>query len=416
MRCLSLIVGLLATLAGPSLAQEALADAVKAYFAEVKDEDARPLLDAILARPDATADAVHRILVTRPKPLNGNHRVFIPHADLNLAVEIQAPHQREKGQLFPVLHAINWSSPPLHDAIRGKVVFSETPGYKPPQFGDEGRDAQVKIARTVAFLAGGDPDALWFTGYSWGGHACWDQTLHRPGIARGFIGRGGGPRRTFFRLFPNLRGLRALAVCGGRDDQELVWNLREVRRYAKKSGFEYTFREAPENGHDQPLPGEFESGRDLTLTKPMRSTIAFPRQGKLLIDGPFVAHPLIRITKVDPKRVATPKRIQVRAGAKPDDQRRAVINSMKKAVASASWNIRDKKDTKVLTWSGKGVRTATLFLCAPWFTRDDTVTIKARGKTIYEGPVGADARTMLEEARRTGARLRPVLRRFDVKL
>ena len=63
-------------------------------------------------------------------------------------------HLREipdlSGTLLPVMHCINWSSPPLHDALRGRAILSDTPGYKPPQFGDEGRDAQVKIARTVA--------------------------------------------------------------------------------------------------------------------------------------------------------------------------------------------------------------------------------------------------------------------------
>jgi pimeloyl-ACP methyl ester carboxylesterase len=405
---------LVALLLAPLEAQESLSSALKDYLSTVDEDEAALRLKQILAREDATGDALEKLVSTRPAPLRGVHRIFVPHCGLRLAVDIEAPTQVTGESLLPVMHCINWSSPPLHAALRGRAVLSEVPGYKPPQFGDEGRDAQVKIIRTVAFHTGGDPQALWFTGYSWGGHACWDQALHRPGLARGFIGRGGGPRRTFFRLFDNLKGARALAVCGGKDDPELVWNLREVRRIATKSRLDYKYWEAPDNGHDQPLPGEAEAGQELLLTPPPETP--YPLRGTIVAEVPFVEHPLLRITEIDAKKAAVPKRISVKAKATADDQRRAVIRSMRKAVVSASWRIREKDGVKTISLQGKGVRAATLFLRAPWFRPGDAVLVKARGKKVFEGTLSIDPKVMLEEARRTGSRLHPVYSRIPLKL
>ncbi len=386
-------------------------EAVERYFAEVSDDRAAALLDALLQRADLDADALLATVTTPPARLEGRQRVRVPHAGDALAVDVEVP-ARAAGERLPVLFAINWSSPPLADAVRARVIQAEVPGYTPPQFSDVGRDAHLKILRTVAFLAGGDPDALWWTGYSWGGHACWDVALHRPGVARGFVGRGGGPRRTFCRLLPNLDGGCAFAVCGAKDDPELVWTLRELRRRADRHAFDYRYWEAPDSGHDQPLPGEAEAGRAL-LAAPRRAE-GSPSRGTLLADGAFVEHPLVRVLEVDEQNVAVPDRVRVSARASADDQRRALLDALAKQVASVSWRVDTKGETTTFALTAKGVRRATLFLREPWCRPGTRVVVRA-GKTRLDETLAVDPRALLEHARRTGERLRPAWRAIDVR-
>jgi hypothetical protein len=393
-------------------ARESLAAAVEDYLEIVDDAEAADALDPLLARDDANGDALHAIVTARPSTLRESRRISVPHAGEALAVDIRVPVDRVDGQTLPVLLVVNWSSPPLDDAVRDGVILAEVPGYAPPQFSDVGRDGHMKVVRAVAHAAGGDPDSLWFTGYSWGGHACWDAGVHRPGVLRGFIGRGGGPLRQWFRLLPNLAGVRALAVCGAKDDPELVWNLDEVRRRATAAGFRYTYWQAPDHGHDQPLPGEHEAGTELLATAPFDRETAAPDRGTLCVDGPFVEHPLLRVLDVDPRRVALPTRVRVSPTASPDDQRRAMIDAMDK-VATIDWRITTKSGTKTLTLTTKGVRAGQVLLRAPWFTAGEAVVVKAGRKTIFDGTLEPEPRALLEEVRRTGDRQRPVLLRVE---
>jgi pimeloyl-ACP methyl ester carboxylesterase len=400
--------------APPPPARPPLAAAVEAYLAIVADAEAADALDALLARDDVSGDALHAIVTARPPTLLQSRRLSLPHAGDDLVVDIRVPADRADGETLPVLFVVNWSSPPLDDAIRDRVIVAEVPGYTPPQFSDVGRDGHMKIIRAVAHAAGGDPDSLWFTGYSWGGHASWDAALHRPGVLRGFIGRGGGPLRQWFRLFPNLSGVRALAVCGARDDPELVFNLGEVRPRATVAGFHYTYWQAADHGHDQPLPGEHEAGTELLATAPFDRATAAPDRGRLCADGAFVEHPLLRVLDVDPRRVALPSRVRVPPTATPGDQRRAMIDAMG-AVATVDWRITTQGDTKTLTLSQKGVRSVQVFLRAPWFAPGQAVVVKAGRKTVFDGRLDPEPRALLEEVRRTGERQRPALRRVDVK-
>lgn len=396
----------------PLVAQESLLTAVEQTLAAEQTADFDRRLEALQTRADASGDALFEALTRRPPLLRGDERIVVPVGGQQIEVKMHAPPQREADRPLPLLLIVNWSSQPLHDAVYDHVITAEMPDYHPPQFSDEGRDAHAKILRTVAYRAGGDPDSLWFTGYSWGGHACWDDALHRPGLLRGFIGRGGGPRRTTFRLLPNLASLRVLAVCGGKDDPELVWNLREVLRDGKELGFAIDYWEDPESGHDQPLPGEYEGGMALLATAPAGPP---PARGVLLADGPHVEHPLFRIDEVDASKCAIPDRIAVSPRLSADEQRRATLRAMAGAVASVAWEITTKQGVKTITLHGKGVRRGQLSLREPWFARGDQVRVVVGGRTLFQGELTVEPRALLGEARRTGERLRPALRTVDMR-
>lgn len=413
-------------------AQAPLGEALEACLDATTDADYARLRDELLQRPDATGEALLAALTTRPEPLRGDTKFFVPFEGLRLEVHASAPATRAADRLLPVLYAINWSSQYLHDVVHEHVITADVPGYHPEQFSDAARASHVKVLNAIAFRTGGDPDALWWTGYSWGGHACWDGALHRPGFVRGFVGRGGGPRRVSFRLLPNLVGTELLTVCGRKDDPELVWNLRELQRTQKELGLSYTYWEPADSGHDQPLPGENDAGEALLKVVPLER----PQQFTLLADGPHVEHPLFRVLEVDERLVKLPERIGVPANLSADEQRRQTVRGMLKQVASVRWAITTKADkpagkpaakadpaatpsampgpTKLVTLSQKGVKQGRFAFRAPWFQVGDSVRVLVGKKELFAGVLQPDPRALLDEARRTGDRLRPALRVVEV--
>ena len=110
----------------------------------------------------------------------------------------------------------------------------------------------------------------------------------------------------------------------------------------------------------------------------------------------------------------------VRAGMSQDAIKRVQLAAMAKKVATLDWTLKTSekggKSTTYLTLKAKGVRACTVWLRGPTFQPGQYVTIKVRSKTVYRGPLTIDTKTLLQEARRTGDRLRPVFAAVQVKL
>ena len=392
-------------------AQAPLTDAVTACLDALDDADYERLRGELLARSDATGDALLAAMTTRPEPLRGETTFLVPYLGMKLEVKARAPADRAPGQLLPVLYAFNGTGDLLAGAENQPVIVGSMSNYMADQFSELERNAHLKVLNALAWRTGGDANALWWTGFSWGGHACWDDAMHRPGWARGFVGRGGGPRRTSFRLLPNLVGTEMLSVCGTKEDPELLWNLREVKRTHQTLGLRFTAWEAADQGHVQPLTGEREAGLAMFATK---SSDERPQQFTLLADGPNVEHPLFLVVEVDERAVVVPDRVPVSTSLSPDEQRRATVRAMLKQVVSVRWQITTKGEVKTVALQGKGVKRGRLALRGPWFAVGDQVRVVVGSKEIWAGKVEVEPRTLLDEARRTGDRLRPALRVVEV--
>lgn len=405
------VVRLFALLPSQIIAQAPLPEAVNACLDVVDETEYERLRGELLARSDATGDALLTALTTRPEPLRGETTFVLPYAGMQLTVTAKAPAERTKDQLLPVLYTFNGTNELLQAAVQDRVVVASMSGYMADQFSDLERSAHLKALNAIAWRTGGDPNALWWTGFSWGGHACWDDTMHRPGWARGFLGRGGGPRRKSFRLLPNLVGTEMLSVCGTKEDPELVWNLREVKRMQQTLGLRFTAWEAKDQGHVQPLTGEREAGEALLATP---CGDARPLQFTLLADGPNVEHPLFLVLEVDERAVVVPEQVPVPADLSLDEQRRATVRAMLKQVVSVRWQITSKGPVKTITLQGKGVRRGRLQLRAPWFAVGEQVRVVVGSKEVFAGVLQVEPRTLLDEARRTGDRLRPALRSVEI--
>jgi hypothetical protein len=409
MRLLPLAAAMLLTTA--LAAQSPLTDAVTACLDIVDDAEYESLRNALLKRPEATGDALLTALTTRPESLRGETTFLVPYAGMQLTVTAKAPAERVKDQLLPVLYAFTITNEPLQTAVQDRIVLAGMKGYMADQFSDLERGAHLKTLNAIAWRTGGDANALWWTGFSWGGHACWDDTMHRPGWARGFVGRGGGPRRTSFRLLPNLVGTEMLSVCGTKEDPELLWNLREVKRTHQTLGLRFTAWEAADQGHVQPLTGERDAGAALLATQ---YGDARPMQFTLLADGPNVEHPLFLVLEVDERAVVVPEQVPVPANLSLDEQRRTTVRAMLKQVVSVRWQITKKGEVKTVTLQGKGVQRGRFAFRAPWFAVGDQVRVVVGSKEVFAGALQVEPRTLLDEARRTGDRLRPALRSVEV--
>jgi pimeloyl-ACP methyl ester carboxylesterase len=390
-----------------------LRKAVEAYLAEKSEATAAKLLDELIRRPDATPDNVLSAVLEPPAAAPASGELLVPWKDQLLAATVRVPegHARASAPL-PVVFDIAGGDSSAHLALDRDAIVAFVAKYTPPEFSDEGRDGFLKVLRTAAFHARGDPGRLWLCGFSWAGHASWDVAIHRPGSVRGIVPMGGGPRRTWFRALAQVAPVRILSFCGQKDDQELVWNLREVEHLAPKLKLSYALTLDPDQGHTLPLKG-IEGVAAIVRDTAAQDTAA-PSSGTLLADAALVESPLLRIDGVDDRRVAVGP-VPVDPTSSFDAQRRATIAGMASKVAKVSWKIDAKKDETIVTLTPDGVTAATVFLRATTFPPGRKITVRAGTKTVSSEPLLADARTVLAEARRTGERQQPALRRVEVR-
>lgn len=387
---------------------ENLATAVERYFEMLHDDDAEEALDELLRREDATAEALLALVRTPPKMPSGESQFSIPHMGQKLVATLRVPkgHDRTKPHL-PVVFDVSRGSTRMWIPL-DRFVVAYIPGYTPPQFSDEGRDAFLKVARTAAFLAHGD--RLWLTGYSWAAHASYDTAVHRPGFVRGIVPSGGGPRRVWFRILRNLQPTKILSFCGAKDDPELVWNLKELRIRQKKDRLDYTLELDPTQGHNSYLRG-YEVVPPAILQTPQ---LAPAKKGKLLVDGANVENRNVRCLYVDENRVRLPKRVGVPARLSLDQKRRATIRAMRKAVASVDWAIARKADTTTITVKPKYVPNLMVFFRLSEVNLGGRIEVKKGSKRVHAGVAKIDRRVLLAEARRTRERRDPTI--FAVQL
>jgi hypothetical protein len=106
--------------------------------------------------------------------------------------------------------------------------------------------------------------------------------------------------------------------------------------------------------------------------------------------------------------------VPVSTSLSPDEQRRATVRAMLKQVVSVRWQITKKGEVKTVTLVGKGVKRGRFAFRAPWFAVGEQVRVVVGSKEVFAGALQVEPRTLLDEARRTGDRLRPALRSVEV--
>ncbi len=387
--------------------------AVEACLAELDDAKAQAQIAALATRCAGDPQALLRALTTPPaRPAGARFEVAVPWQGAALKLIVVPPARASDGAP-PVIFDLFWNTVASWYRLTTPVVAWVEGEFIPPEFSDTGRDAWRKFLHTASFVAGGDPDRLWLTGFSWSGHACFDFVEHRPGVARGIVALGSAPRRNHWRLLKNVAGARLLACCGGKDDAEMVWNLEELARSAAKLGLDVDVTIDPDGIHQLPL-----QGMDAVAAKLDATPVALPlipASGTLLADGDHVALPWLEIVAVDPDAVDVPARVPVSSSLSRDQQRQATIRAMDGKVAKLEWKRSLTKEGVTLAFTAKGVRSAALLVKAPWLDPALPLTVTVKGKRVHAGIVAIDPALALHEARRTGDRQRPTVARIELR-
>lgn len=387
--------------------------AVELCFSTVDDAKATEQIDDTVAKFGADPAALLKAVGTPPpKPSGDSLTLRVPFRGQALVATVALP--KNAAGAPPVVADISGDT--------GEKTFHWTTaascrvsGYTPPHLTDECRDSFGKVLHAVSFAVGGDPDRLWMTGMSWGGHAAFDIASHRPGLLRGFVSLAGGPRRNHFRLFKNYGATSITALVGAKDDPDVVWNLEEMGRGAKGLGLDWHFTLDPEGGHKLPLAGMDDVAARVDTTAALPAKI--PDHGTLLADADLVALPWLEVVEVDPAAVAVPDKFPVDGSLSMDEKRRAMVKSMSGQFAKVDWKLTKEKDGDgvALELSAKGVKRAAVLVKAPWFDLGRPLKVVVNKKKFCEGAIAVDPATVLKEARRTGDRQRPTVMRVEVK-
>ncbi len=394
--------------------------AIEAYLDEISDGVAAGLLEKLVARKDADGYSVLEALKTCSVPLAATMEDLVPYRDQHLMTRAQLPSSHARtGPRRPIVFDISGGGAVAHLKLDDAIVCfvhgeTEMNKYTPPEFSDEGRDGFLKVLRRTCHRAHGDPNRMWLCGFSWAGHACFDTAMHRPDVVRGIIPLAGAPRHVAFRLLPNLRTTEVDAFTGKKDDPILVWNLEEVGRLANAQKLVYRLTTDPEAGHTLPLRGIDTVAKTVSVIPPRDDGKIL--SGVILGDSALVEGPFLRMDAIDASRVKEPDRITVQPGLSEEELRRVRIKSVEKKVVKLTWSLETAKGgASTLSVVPDGVTGFTIFLREPWFTPGQHVTVRAKGKTLFNGALVPDPQTLLSEARRTGERLRPTFRAIQVR-
>jgi pimeloyl-ACP methyl ester carboxylesterase len=394
-----------------ALQDDPLHAAVELCFSTVDDAKAAEQIDATVAKFGADPAALLKaVTAPPPRPSGDSLTLRVPFRGQALVATVALPKNAT-------------GAPPVALDLSGdtgeKTFHWTTPatcrvsGYTPPHLTDECRDGFGKVLHSVSFAVGGDPDRLWITGMSWGGHAAFDIASHRPGLVRGFVSLAGGPRRNHFRLFKNYGATSITALAGAKDDPEMVWNLEEMGRGAKGLGLDWHFTLDPEGGHKLPLAGMDDVAARVDTTAALPAKIQ--DHGTLFADADLVALPWLEVVEVEPAAVAVPDKFPVDGSLSKDEQRRAMVKSMAGQFAKVDWKLTKDGDGVALELTAKGVKRAAVLVKAPWFDLGKPLKVVVNKKKFCEGAIAVDPATVLKEARRSGDRQRPTVIRVEVK-
>ncbi len=395
--------------------------AVESFLAEPDPSAAEAQLRSILADPGISAVELMKTLPVKPTgawAASGTYR--LPAGPVHLEVHYATPpghsHQTEA---LPLVMNISGGVFAQNFNPPSGYIQVWVPKFNPPEFSDEGRDAFLKVARDACHRLNGDPERIWLTGFSWAAHAASDTAVHRPGFVRAIAPIGGGPRRTHFRLLKNLSGTLVRFYCGGRDDPELVWNLREMEKRAPGLKVDARLTIDPDQGHTYPLRGSDSIVTDFAAVPANPPALLASRFSTALwADGVAVESPVLRFDKIDESRVKVRPRVPVPATASHDEQRRLTIKAYEKAVVTlrSQASVEVKSGALRIEVASEGVLEASLFLRAPHVAPGTKLTVVTGARKHFEGEATASAETILREVRRTGERLRPTFQIIPVKL
>lgn len=269
-------IGVLAVLAQSGDAPATtLADDLRAAIALTTPKERRAAALTIARRKDATIDnvlaAIEVALEREPSPAGpsvARAPIFAEKSVEDVELAVYVPKSYDPSKPAPLLMAFHgtgatgrgqdemWreTSEKLGAVIVAPGEAGANEGYA---FSLRERDAALGATRWAQATFAIDPNRIYATGISRGGHLTWDAALRRPDRFAALAPLIGCPRYQLVRGQNNLRFLENLVnvpirdLQGSKDDPGVLQNLHEA--FAKLDGFgarDAKLIEFPERGHD----------------------------------------------------------------------------------------------------------------------------------------------------------------------
>ncbi|MDA1263988.1 MAG: hypothetical protein O2816_02780 [Planctomycetota bacterium] len=182
-------------------------------------------------------------------------------------VALYVPRSYQAETAAPLLMVLHWTGGRGEQAVRSwesvaeelgmlLVAPSETGPNDGYGFTQRERDITLSALHWAKLQFHVDPDRVFATGVSRGGHLAWEMALRHPDLWAGVAPMIGGPYwdvrdgRANLRYLENVLTIPLVDLQGAQDQAGLVWNVRYAFEMLEELGAEQAeYHEFPELGH-----------------------------------------------------------------------------------------------------------------------------------------------------------------------
>ncbi len=405
---------------GPARLRAALL--LDAFLKEADDARAEALAAAIVAldlEPAEFAACAREDRATElPPPGIVERRVVVRHDRTEAAAHVVVPASAPRdGALAPLVVALHGTGGNGADVARfyaplaerfGVVVACPTATFN-RESGWGATDAERSLPRSLVrdLLAEMpiDPDRVYATGWSMGGHASWDLGLHDPSLFAALMPIVGGPFFRYYPLLSNLVSTPIYDIQGADDDPDLVAAQRlGVARLKALGARELVYRELEGRGHeffDDLVP----AGLEWLLAKkrdPLPKKIRFTTIHERSLSSAWVR---IETLASDAWLPSRPLKVRTRAPKDEDAKQRMFREAMEAQAARIEASIDSPSRISVKT---RGIDSYSLLLLDGLLDFDRDLWVNTNGRRSYSGRPQRDPRLLLRTLRATADRARLV--------
>lgn len=395
---------------------------VDAFLREKDDARAEAIARSIAALSLPAADLASAVREGRTgelPPPGVVTRETIVRLDRSVAtVHVVVPASAPRGgELAPLLVAMHGTSGNGADVARfyrdlaerhGLVVACPTATFNRDKgWGatDAERSLPLSLVRELLIEWPIDPDRVYSTGWSMGGHATWDVALHAPDRFAALMPVIGGP---FFRYWPilgNLLGTPIHDIQGADDDPDLVAAQRQgVERLRALGHRDLVYDEVPGRGHeffDDRIPAALES-----VVSKRREP--YPRKVRLAtINEKFLGNAWVEIEKLAAEAWLPGRPLHLKSAAPKDEAKKQKV--FREAMEAQAGRIEASVESPTrIVVKTRGVESYSLLLSDELVALDKDITVVTNGNRSFQGKPARDPLVLLRRLRENGDRSRLV--------
>lgn len=385
--------------AAGSVQPQPLATLIKQYLAAEDRVQAQRLLQAILARPDASLPRISQLLQQR-QPYGSAPVGMLPNQPIRVRGQtfsygLFVPPSYDPDVALPLvvcLHGAGFTGDSYLErwATRlGESYILACPTIRMGMWWTRlGEDLVLGTIQAVRAHYRIDPNRIYLTGMSNGGIGAWIIGMHHAPRFAAVAPMAGGIDDVLFPFLENLRHTSVYVIHGAKDRVMPVWLSRNITNELAQLGVAFTYRE-----HEWSHPhagGHFFPRQELPalvewFEKQRRDP--YPRRLTVVRDA---SH----LTEFGWVRIDATDRIAMFSEQLTDRQDDLMKN---KIYAKLAVEVKDENHIEVQT---ERVRRYTVFLNDDIIDFSQPVTVVTNGRTSFQGQVTPRVETLLRGVRR----------------